>query len=301
MAIVGPRRNFPLLTTEALESSRSNHGGVFLKYELYILPTVSIKLSIRPILLQDPWEESLPGLRKIYFLFPVLCSVMAGIYLHIPFCKQACHYCDFHFTTSQRGREDMFTAMVEEVKMRAAELSEEEVGTIYFGGGTPSLLSYEELMSFFDVIYTLYKVNPSAEVTIEANPDDLTPAFLKQLKQTPVNRLSIGIQSFREEDLQRMNRAHNAGMAMRCVPDAVDAGFDNISIDLIFGLPYLEMEHWQENVEPLEKLIQKFQSRIAPEDKYFFKEFVLWGLVEYKKLSKNRFMEGFQFSDLFTR
>ncbi len=173
---------------------------------------------------------------------------MAGIYLHIPFCKQACHYCDFHFTTSQSGREDMFTTMVEEVRMRAAELSEEDVGTIYFGGGTPSLLSYEELMSFFDVIYNLYKVNPSAEVTIEANPDDLTPAFLKQLKQTPVNRLSIGIQSFRDEDLQRMNRAHDAGMALRCVPDAADAGFDNISIDLIFGLPYLEMEHWQENV-----------------------------------------------------
>lgn len=173
---------------------------------------------------------------------------MAGIYLHIPFCKQACHYCDFHFTTSLRGRDDLLQAMLTELKRRSPEAAEQTIDTIYFGGGTPSLLSYGELMKFFDVLYTQYKINPLAEITLEANPDDLSKAFLKSVKSTPVNRLSIGIQSFHSEDLLRMNRAHDAAMAKACVPDAAEAGFENISVDLIYGLPFLDMQRWQENV-----------------------------------------------------
>ena len=174
---------------------------------------------------------------------------MPGIYLHIPFCKQACHYCDFHFTTSQRGRGEMLEAMLQELQFRKEAANRQTVDTIYFGGGTPSLLTYDELMRFFELIYTEYNVSADAEVTMEANPDDLEMGHLKELRRTPVNRFSIGIQSFREEDLRGMNRAHTAQQAMRCVPDAADAGFENISIDLIFGLPGLEPEHWQDNVE----------------------------------------------------
>jgi oxygen-independent coproporphyrinogen III oxidase len=174
---------------------------------------------------------------------------MAGIYLHIPFCKQACHYCDFHFSTSQRGREDLLDAMLMELKRRASELQGQEVRTIYFGGGTPSLLSYDELMRFFEDMYTLFIVDAQAEITMEANPDDLTKAYLKLLKQSPINRLSVGVQSFREEDLLSMNRAHNKEQALSCIPNAADMGFENISIDLIFGWPNLELHHWIKNVE----------------------------------------------------
>ena len=174
---------------------------------------------------------------------------MAGIYLHIPFCKQACHYCDFHFSTSQRGREDLLDAMLMELKRRASELQGQEVRTIYFGGGTPSLLSYEELMRFFEEMYSLFTVDAQAEITMEANPDDLTKAYLKLLKQSPINRLSVGVQSFREEDLLSMNRAHNKEQALSCIPNAADMGFENISIDLIFGWPNLELHHWIKNVE----------------------------------------------------
>ena len=174
---------------------------------------------------------------------------MAGIYLHIPFCKQACHYCDFHFSTSQRGREDLLDSMLMELKRRASELQGQEVKTIYFGGGTPSLLSYDELMRFFEGMYSLFTVDAQAEITMEANPDDLTKAYLKLLKQSPINRLSVGVQSFREEDLLSMNRAHNKEQALSCIPNAADMGFDNISMDLIFGWPKLELHDWIKNVE----------------------------------------------------
>lgn len=173
---------------------------------------------------------------------------MAGLYLHIPFCKQACHYCDFHFTTSLHRKEELIRALLTELTLRAVDGGPGTVDTIYLGGGTPSLLSAPELMAIFECIYGQYKVATHPEITIEANPDDLTAAYLTRLKQTPVNRLSIGIQSFRDEDLQRMNRAHTGSMALRCVPEAAAAGFDNISIDLIYGLPFLDMEAWQENV-----------------------------------------------------
>jgi oxygen-independent coproporphyrinogen III oxidase len=174
---------------------------------------------------------------------------MTGIYLHIPFCKQACHYCDFHFSTSQRGRDELLDAMLNELKMRATELHGQEVSTIYFGGGTPSLLSYDELMRLFEEMYNLFVVDARAEITIEANPDDLTKAYLKALKQSPINRLSVGVQSFRAEDLKAMNRAHSKEQALSCIPQAAEFGFDNISIDLIFGWPKLEMNDWMNNVE----------------------------------------------------
>ncbi len=174
---------------------------------------------------------------------------MAGIYLHIPFCKQACHYCDFHFTTSQRGKPELLDAMLREIEMRKEEMSGQVIDTIYFGGGTPSLLTHTELMRFFDAIYSRFEVNPAAEITLEANPDDLSKEQLKMFRNTPVNRFSIGIQSFREQDLKAMNRAHTSAQAERCTLDAADAGFENLSVDLIFGLPDLSMEAWMENVK----------------------------------------------------
>lgn len=173
---------------------------------------------------------------------------MSGIYLHIPFCKQACHYCDFHFTTSQRGKEEVLSAMLNEISMRSAEAGGDTINTIYFGGGTPSLLSYDELMAFFEKIYTTFNVSHDAEITLEANPDDLSKEQLKMFRRTPVNRFSIGIQSFRDEDLKMMNRAHSAAQAERCALDAADAGFENLSVDLIFGLPSLSFDGWKENV-----------------------------------------------------
>jgi len=174
---------------------------------------------------------------------------MAGIYLHIPFCKQACHYCDFHFTTSQHGRDELLDAMLHELKMRSKELEDQVVETIYFGGGTPSLLSYDELMRFFEMMYTSFKMDAQVEITMEANPDDLSKSYLKSLQKTPVNRLSVGVQSFRDEDLKSMNRAHHSEQALHCIPDAADVGFNNISLDLIFGWPHLEMDAWMKNVE----------------------------------------------------
>lgn len=174
---------------------------------------------------------------------------MAGIYLHIPFCKQACHYCDFHFTTSQRGKPELLDAMLREIELRKEEMAGQVIDTIYFGGGTPSLLTHTELMRFFDAIYSLFEVNPTAEITLEANPDDLSKEQLKMFRNTPVNRFSIGIQSFREQDLKAMNRAHTSAQAERCTLDAADAGFENLSVDLIFGLPDLSMEAWMENVK----------------------------------------------------
>lgn len=174
---------------------------------------------------------------------------MSGIYLHIPFCKQACHYCDFHFTTSQRGRSELLDAMRQEIEMRKDELSGQTVQTIYFGGGTPSLLKYDELMMFFEKIYTDFNVSHDAEITLEANPDDLSTEQLKMFRRTPVNRFSIGIQSFRDEDLKMMNRAHSALQAERCALDAADAGFENLSVDLIFGIPYLTFDAWKQNVK----------------------------------------------------
>lgn len=177
---------------------------------------------------------------------------MAGIYIHIPFCKQACHYCDFHFSTSLKNKEALLQGINKELEIQKDYLkldNNETIDTIYLGGGTPSLLSLEELTSLFETIYKFYPVNPKAEVSLEANPDDLTRLKLKELSDTPVNRLSIGIQSFRDEDLKLMNRSHTAQEALKVVSDAQDVGFDNISIDLIYGTPTLSNENWSANLK----------------------------------------------------
>jgi oxygen-independent coproporphyrinogen-3 oxidase len=174
---------------------------------------------------------------------------MAGIYLHIPFCKQACHYCDFHFSTSTRSKQALLEAVTSELTTRRSYLEEQTIETIYFGGGTPSMLATDEIQRMLDVIFKNYKVDANAEITLEANPDDLTYLKILELQRTPINRLSIGIQSFREEDLRWMNRAHTATQADYSVKCAQDRGFENITIDLIYSIPGLSLHEWQRNVQ----------------------------------------------------
>ncbi len=172
---------------------------------------------------------------------------MSGIYIHIPFCKQACHYCDFHFSTSLGKKEEMLDAIGKELQLRKTELPA-KVETIYFGGGTPSILKTEEVNAIIDTIYAEYEVIQEPEITLEANPDDLDVNKLKALASSSINRLSIGVQSFFEADLKLMNRAHNAIEAKRCLEQALQY-FDNISIDLIYGIPNMTDQQWQENLK----------------------------------------------------
>ncbi len=173
---------------------------------------------------------------------------MAGIYLHIPFCKQACYYCDFHFSTSLKRKEDMLIAILRELVLRKDELNKEQIETIYFGGGTPSLLTVDELQLLIDTIYENYEVVEDAEITLEANPDDLSSKKIKELAQLPINRLSIGIQSFFDDDLKFMNRAHTAEESKKCLMEATKY-FDNITIDLIYGVPNMSNEKWLSNLK----------------------------------------------------
>ncbi|SEL60863.1 oxygen-independent coproporphyrinogen-3 oxidase [Aquimarina amphilecti] len=176
-------------------------------------------------------------------------KAISGIYIHIPFCKQACHYCDFHFSTSGKKRDQMVFALCNEIKLRRSEINDHEViETIYFGGGTPSILSVSALKFIIDTIYENYLISDTVEITIEANPDDLTEGYIKALASTEVNRLSIGIQSFFDEDLKLMNRAHNDNEAKTCLSIA-SKYFDNISIDLIYGIPGMSSERWRENIK----------------------------------------------------
>lgn len=174
---------------------------------------------------------------------------MAGIYLHIPFCRQACHYCDFHFSTSHKNKDEFVLSLLKEFDLRRDYLQGEKIDTIYFGGGTPSLLSADEIARIIDRLQQFHDLSGVKEVTLEANPDDLTATYLRKLRHTAVNRLSIGIQSFRDEDLKLMNRAHDSKQAQRCVPEAADIGFENITIDLIYGIPGLSQSDWQRNLE----------------------------------------------------
>lgn len=171
---------------------------------------------------------------------------MAGIYIHIPFCKQACHYCDFHFSTSVKKKHELVQSLCRELELRKSELTE-TVETIYFGGGTPSLLTAEELDLLLECVDTNYSIIDSPEITLEANPDDLTPEKIRELSDSKVNRLSIGIQSFFEEDLKMMNRAHNVKEALECIKNAIPQ-FKNISVDLIYGIPGMTRDRWLENI-----------------------------------------------------
>lgn len=174
---------------------------------------------------------------------------MAGIYIHIPFCKQACHYCDFHFSTSFQYKKEILQALQQEIVLQKDYLQGETIETIYFGGGTPSVLEAAEINILLDAVFTNFTVKADAEVTLEANPDDLHLQKILSLKQTRINRFSIGIQSFFEEDLVWMNRAHNAVEAFTSIKTVQDAGFSNITIDLIYGYPLLTDAKWQYNLQ----------------------------------------------------
>ena len=174
---------------------------------------------------------------------------MAGIYIHIPFCKQACHYCDFHFSTSLQNKDAFLNALKKEIVLRKEYLKSEIISTIYFGGGTPSLLSKQEILEIYDVLKSNFEIDEDAEITLEANPDDLTEEKVVRLKDTPINRLSIGIQSFYDEDLKLMNRAHSAEESIKAVKLAQENGFNNITIDLIYGIPSLSHHRWRNNLQ----------------------------------------------------
>lgn len=174
---------------------------------------------------------------------------MAGIYIHIPFCRKACLYCNFHFSTSLKQKNDFIGALLKEIERAPLLNNNPVIETIYLGGGTPSLLEADELQSIFDALHKKFVIDSDVEVTLEANPDDINHERLAYWKQATVNRLSIGIQSFFEDDLKWMNRAHSALQAERCIPLAQDIGFNNLSIDLIYGTPTLTDSRWKENVE----------------------------------------------------
>lgn len=181
---------------------------------------------------------------------------MAGIYLHIPFCKQACHYCNFHFSTSLHYKPKLVAALQEEARLAAQQFpfpSGEAVHTIYFGGGTPSLLTLAELTRLLDAVRGHFNVDPDAEITLEVNPDDISEERLKEWRDTGINRLSIGVQSFFEEELRWMNRAHTARQALGQVKKAREY-FNNITIDLIYGGPGLSDEQWRQDLEQAKAL-----------------------------------------------
>ena len=174
---------------------------------------------------------------------------MAGIYIHIPFCKQRCSYCAFYSTTLYNIRERYVNALCKEIAMRKEYAGGTLIETIYLGGGTPSTLSMEQLKRICDTVYAAYQVSPAPEVTIECNPDDLTPDFLAQLKVLPFNRISMGVQSFNDTQLKRLGRRHDAAKARQAVANARSAGYSNISIDLIFALPGSTIDEWEHDLE----------------------------------------------------
>lgn len=174
---------------------------------------------------------------------------MAGIYIHIPFCKKACTYCDFHFTTSTKYSNEMVEAICMEIEMKKNRLGHQQVDSIYFGGGTPTTLPSSALQKILSTLEQLFSISSTAEITIEANPDDLTAKKIAELRQLPFNRFSIGTQSFFNEDLIWMNRAHNAQEATDCIKRSQDAGFEKLTIDLIYGYPMLSDQKWETNIQ----------------------------------------------------
>src|SRR5436190_5383880 len=181
---------------------------------------------------------------------------LSGVYIHIPFCKQACHYCNFHFSTSLRYKEEFLESLVKEIDITCYFANtnnvadpKETITTIYFGGGTPSILNAEDLELIFGVLHKKFIISPAAEITLEANPDDITAKKLTEWRRIGINRLSIGIQSFNEEELQWMNRAHTTADSIKCIEEILSHGFSNFSVDLIYGSPLLSNDSWQRNVE----------------------------------------------------
>lgn len=207
---------------------------------------------------------------------------MAGIYIHIPFCKQKCHYCNFHFSTQMKGKGDMLHALIREIDLRKEEIAQQRIDTIYLGGGTPSLFSPDELTPLFQIIHSITGGQDIQEVTIECNPEDLTIEYLDQLgKSTPVDRISVGIQSFIDEDLKIMNRAHNASESRKALDNIFEAGFEEVSADLIFGLPNSNTDKWWDNLQALTSYPVNHIScyNLTIEDKTAFKHQLLQGQI----------------------
>ena len=173
---------------------------------------------------------------------------MAGIYIHIPFCKKACHYCNFHFSTSLKYKNELLDALLKEISLTPGK-KDAVIETIYFGGGTPSILELDEIKKILSKLGREFRISPEAEITLEANPDDITPEKAAAWLEAGINRLSIGIQSFREKDLKWMNRSHTADQAKSAILDIKKGGFSNYSIDLIFGTPGLSTEAWEANID----------------------------------------------------
>ena len=202
---------------------------------------------------------------------------MAGIYIHIPFCKRRCIYCDFFSTTQSDQKSTYVRALCEELRIRKDYLQKEDIETIYLGGGTPSQLSQKELESIFTTIYNIYKVKEDAEITLEANPDDLTPEYVSMLCQLPINRISMGIQTFQENTLKLLHRRHTAQQAVEAFHRCREAGFQNISIDLMYGLPGETLETW---IHDLKQAIDLHPEHISAYHLIYEEGTVLWKLRE---------------------
>lgn len=208
---------------------------------------------------------------------------MAGIYLHIPFCKRRCIYCDFFSTTENEKKEAYIQALVKELELRKDYLSGETIDTIYFGGGTPSQLEEKDFAQLFDYIYKVYPVNPEAEITLEANPDDLTPTYVDMLHSLPFNRLSMGIQTFKEDTLRLLHRRHTAAQAQQAYQRCREAGFQNISIDLMYGLPSETLGDWQKD---LQTAIDMHPEHISAYHLIYEEGTPLWKLKEAHKVEE---------------
>jgi oxygen-independent coproporphyrinogen III oxidase len=174
---------------------------------------------------------------------------MSGIYIHIPFCKKKCTYCDFYTEVAPKFIPSLVDSIVKELEIRQEYLQNAPISSVYFGGGTPSILNSAQFQQIFNEIYNLFQVNEDAEITFEANPDDLTQEYLSSISSLPFNRISIGIQSFDDEDLKRINRRHTGAEAINAVRNAQKAGFDNLSIDLIYGLPFQTLDAWKRELD----------------------------------------------------
>ena len=208
---------------------------------------------------------------------------MAGIYIHIPFCKRRCIYCDFFSTTQNEKKPAYVHALCQELDMRKNYLEGEDIETIYLGGGTPSQLTQEELEKIFSSLYNIYKVKENAEITLEANPDDLTPEYIHMLRTLPINRISMGIQTFQEETLKLLHRRHTAQQVIEAVKHCREASFQNISIDLMYGLPGETLETWKED---LQQAIALHPEHISAYHLIYEEGTALWKLREQKQVEE---------------
>ena len=178
---------------------------------------------------------------------------MAGLYVHIPFCRKLCYYCDFHFTVSLKWKDRLFGDLLREIRSRANEGKDMEFDTLYFGGGTPSVLSPGQVQELIDTLREHYIVKGGAEISFEANPDDLSGEYLRSLKETTaVNRLSIGIQAFQDKHLDFLNRRHTAKESLQCIERTLARGYENLNVDLIYGIPGMNQNEWQENLNTID-------------------------------------------------